>query len=130
MQHAWYGAAALLESAALLVLAVLPAALLPQLGAPGMRAGDAGHLLGYLLYGFLLAGACSLQGRGAGRVLAIGAGMGLLTEVLQLAVPFRTFDLLDWGVDVAGTALGMGVFAGWANLRGGDGGGALAGRAT
>jgi VanZ family protein len=42
--------------------------------------------------------------------LLLLAGLGLLDEVHQLAVPGRVFSLLDWAYDLAGALAGLTVF--------------------
>ena len=101
---------ALVESVLLIYFSLLPASLVPGTGLapPGWPLE---HFLAYLAYGLLLSGA--LLARSKKALLAaiiIGAGMGLLTETIQLFVPTRSFEISDWLADLAGTALGAAAY--------------------
>lgn|GEM_PF-1199195 len=67
------------------------------------------HFLEFFVLGFLLARAFS--GPDAGlrvmfRVLLLCGGFGLLTELYQFTVPFRSFGAMDILVDVLGSLTG------------------------
>ena len=97
---------AILESFALIFFSLLPASLVPATGlAP--PAWPIEHFLAYFAYGILLSGAFIAKSKMTLlTALIIGAGMGLLTETIQLFVPTRFFDISDWLADLAGVAGG------------------------
>lgn len=75
---------------------------------PG-RFGSLGHFLGYLVLGIL--GYMSLRsGRSRGAALALAlllcSAYGVSDEFHQSFVPGRTPDVVDWGVDTLGAAVG------------------------
>ena len=57
------------------------------------------HFLVFILYGFLYASAFD--------DVVLGLGFPLYTELFQLFVPWRTFELLDLGTNVFSTLLGI-----------------------
>jgi len=101
----------LLESVLLIYFSLLPGGVVPSTGIEAPRTGDLEHLLLYIVYGFILAGAANKFGR-KGAVLAIvfGSLFGLLNETIQLAVPGRIFDPLDWLTDTKGVLAGVALF--------------------
>lgn len=100
-----FKALALAESALLILLSFLPASTVPVSGAGATR-GELEHFLAYTLYGFLAGGALTLRKNALLWALVAGAGMGLLTEAIQLFVPTRFFDLNDLALDILGAAEG------------------------
>ena len=89
------------ESALLLYFSLVST--IPVTGIPGPRAGDGDHYLAYLLYGLLLIGVYHQKGRKwLYPVLLVGANFAFLTEALQLLVPERVFDPLDWVANMLG----------------------------
>jgi len=75
----------------------------PSVVSPGVT-----HLLAYTALGGLMTLALHKRRRGLlmAFVLTALAGMGL--EVLQLAIPARTFSFYDLGMNVVGAAVGVG----------------------
>ena len=66
------------------------------------------HIVEYLLFAWLIARAIRVtRGRHGTRTAWVGAaGYGALMEVVQLAVPWRSADLIDFLSDLAGALLG------------------------
>lgn len=64
----------------------------------------ASHVLGFFGLALLLDFSFPDSGLGARKVLALLA-FGMLIEVIQYHLPYRTFSLLDWAAD------GLGIFA-------------------
>ena len=101
------GLLAVLESIALVYFSVMPSLAVPGPGIPFLRPGDLMHFLGYMVYGFLLATAFGSSRKNAMLMaLLIGSGFGLFTESLQLFVPMRYMDFMDWVVNTAGAGTG------------------------
>jgi VanZ family protein len=110
---------AITESVALVWFSVLPSIeVVPAAGL--LRPGDLEHFAAYSVYGFLWAGvfgytARSSKGRNrmmiAGFIFpfAIASAMGAFCEALQLFVPTRTADVLDWLIDSLGATFGIAV---------------------
>jgi VanZ family protein len=68
------------------------------------------HVLAFAAPAF--AGLAAGAGRGSRRVLWLGLlAWGAAIEVLQIWIPPRSADLLDWMADGLGIALGTAVFA-------------------
>ena len=83
----------------LIVLAVLP-----RVEGSGVGVSDwILHAVAYGVFGGLLLG----SGLGLGAVAAVGgaAAFGLATEILQMLIPYRSFELLDVVADAAGAVL-------------------------
>ena len=98
---------AVLESIVLVYFSIMPAPAVPGPGIPFLRPGDIMHFLGYMVYGFLLATAFGSSRKNAMLMaLLIGSGFGLFTEFLQLFVPMRYMDFMDWAVNTAGAGTG------------------------
>ena len=98
-----------MESAVLLWSAVQPGGTLPTLPGVILRQGDLEHFVAYAVYGFLMERAMNGFGMGRNRYLYAIAAAGLFaagTEALQMLVPSRSADVLDWTIDMAGIALG------------------------
>jgi len=97
----------ILESIFLIYFSLLPVSVTPSAGVAAPLEGYFQHFLAYLVYGLLLAAAFSLRSRKTFFLItAIGVGMGLLTETIQLFVPTRFFDPLDWLADLLGVVAG------------------------
>lgn len=99
------------ETIALVWFSFLPSVEFARTGAP-LRPGDLEHFVAYGVYGFLLS---RLFGHFAGRrkflftlilPLAVGSLVGLTCETIQLFVPTRTADALDWAMDALGAFCG------------------------
>lgn len=81
---------------------------LPGSQVPG-RFGSLGHFLGYAMLG-MLAFMALRPGRTPESALALAvllcSAYGITDEFHQSFVPGRTPDIVDWGVDTIGAALG------------------------
>jgi len=106
---------ALAETIALLWFSALPSVeTIPTGGFT--RPGDLDHFAAYAVYGFLWAGVFRFLAKPSktGRreifllllPVIIGSAVGAASEAMQLFVPTRTADVLDWLTDTAGSSLG------------------------
>jgi len=72
------------------------------------------HAAAYALLGALLARAVVATSRHLSTALVAAffgvCAVGLATEVIQLAVPGRTADVVDWAADITGGLAGAGLF--------------------
>lgn len=90
---------------------------------PGFLLSDkVAHLAEYSLFGFLAARALGILTRqgplfAAGLAIVIGACYGASDELHQSFVPGRESDPWDLLADVAGSALGAGVYLAWILTR-------------
>ena len=66
------------------------------------------HALLFLI--FSLALSLSLTSSNLALVLFIGSIYGIIIELIQIIMPGRSFEKLDWVADVAGTLLGYFAF--------------------
>lgn len=67
-----------------------------------------GHVVEFGLFAVLLCwwGPSWTRGRGGIFLVALAAlAFGLLVELLQVFIPYRSFDLRDWAADAAGIAI-------------------------
>ncbi len=98
--------------AAVVVFAALPTreALEATVGERQGAVTLAAHLLEFVVLGLLVAAAVSLR-RSPWETLVLTALVGLAvalgTELLQWALPWRSFEVRDLAVDVVGLALGL-----------------------
>jgi VanZ family protein len=100
------------------VLLIFAVSSIPSLTAPGpefVPKDKIAHVAEYFILGVLLfkgIGWTVSPSRGAtfGFLLAVGASVGALDELYQSFVPGRMMSALDWCADVAGVALGTGIF--------------------
>jgi len=100
------------ETIALLWLSFFPA--VPAVRTGIFRLGDLEHLIAYAVYGFLLNRILSYNNKARKRQLlfavilpfAIGSLVGGVCETIQLFVPTRVADVLDWGIDAFGSLAG------------------------
>lgn len=100
-------AAAIIESGLLIFFSSLPSSSLPSTGVAVGSAGNLEHFLSYLFYGVFLLGAFAARTKKSlVLTLLAGAGMGILTEGIQLFVPTRQFDFFDWLINILGTSTG------------------------
>jgi VanZ family protein len=85
-------------------------------------ASSAGHVFEFGLFALLVWLALPARQSVARRV-AVSAGVslafGLAIELIQLPIPYRSFDLLDWAADAAGIAVVLAVFSVGRSLRAG-----------
>ena len=66
-----------------------------------------GHVVESGVFAALLAWSGAAWTRGRARLLRIalvGLAFGLAVELIQLPIPYRSFDLRDWAADAAGIA--------------------------
>lgn len=109
--------ATIVLAARLYVAAVVVFAALPTRGALEATVGDrqgavtlAAHFLEFVVLGVLVATAGS-RTRGPREALVVAAVVGLAvalgTELLQWALPWRSFEVRDLAVDVLGLAAGL-----------------------
>ncbi|MCX6817914.1 MAG: VanZ family protein [Candidatus Aenigmarchaeota archaeon] len=86
------------------------AAFVPSAGF--LRSGDLEHLVAYVVYGFMWSAFFLTYKKRPGVAmtillsLAIGSAIGALCETLQLFVPTRVADPLDWAIDSLGSLCG------------------------
>jgi hypothetical protein len=113
---------AALESFFLVYFSVIPGSLMGGAGhAAIVWEGYLQHFLAYFLYGLLLSVSAASPGRKIALAAVVaGSGMGLFTETLQLFVPARFFDLLDWLADVLGVLAGSLLVYKMGLMRGGE----------
>jgi len=74
-----------------------------------LRLGDLEHLIAYSVYGLLLQRVSGyFLGRKQSVILSIliGSVVGGMSEVVQHVLPYRTGDMIDWAVDILGSAIG------------------------
>jgi hypothetical protein len=102
-------------------------------------AAFAGHACEFLVFTLMLWAACGraspqttvsarrvngvpTKARPAGRVVAgvslAALAFGLLIEIIQLAIPYRSFDLRDWAADAGGIVLALGALSALRRWRG------------
>ncbi len=97
----------------------------PYLSAPGPEFEMKDKLAHFVEYAILSALLARAIGRAAARsfavtfllLVAIGATVAALDEVLQGTVPGREKDVMDWVADVAGVAAGGGLVLWFAAFR-------------
>jgi len=100
------------------VLLIFVLSSIPSLTAPGpefIPKDKIAHLVEYSILGVLLfkgIGWTVTPWRAAtfGFLVAVGASIGALDELYQSFIPGRMMSIFDWFADVAGVALGAGVF--------------------
>jgi len=100
------------------VLLIFAVSSIPSLTAPGpdfVPKDKIAHVAEYFILGVLLfkgVGWTVSPSRAAtfGFLVAVGASIGALDEIYQSFVPGRMMSILDWYADVAGVAVGCGVF--------------------
>jgi len=98
----------LLESAVILFFSFQSIAVMP---AGPLRTGDIEHLVAYFVYGSLLYLSALKPGKRALlAALLTGSLFGLLNEIIQGFLPYRSMDFFDWIIDTAGTGLGALLF--------------------
>ena len=103
------GRAWLVWGAAILFLSVAPPGwILGAVPRSGWSfASSAGHVFEFGLFAFLV-WLAPPAGYPLGRRYALSGAaalaFGLTIEVIQLPIPYRSFDLLDWAADAAGIA--------------------------
>ena len=98
------------EAAFLLYMAFQPSTSVPTLGFPFFRNGDLEHFLAYLVFGILGYMTFSLKYGPRDSLLVSLALCSLyagLTEGVQMYVPTRVADPLDWVVDSIGSIVGI-----------------------
>ena len=98
------------ETAFLLYMAVQPSTSVPGFHLPFFRGGDFEHFLAYLVYGILGYKTFSLRfgpEKGFQAALLVCCLFGGITEGIQMFVPTRTADLVDWLVDALGAGTGV-----------------------
>ena len=91
---------------------------IPSLSPPGPKfllKDKLAHFVEYFILGVLLfkcIGWSLTPSRVAtfGFLLAVGASIGALDELYQGLIPGRSLELRDWFADMAGVALGVGIF--------------------
>lgn len=108
MKSSWGTA---IVTAAILLATLTPASAVPKVGVSG--ADLAVHVTMFGLWGALATWAWP---RSTGTVVVVGLGFALLTELLQLLVPGRSFALSDLLADAAGVLVGAAI-ALWALRR-------------
>jgi VanZ family protein len=96
---------------------VLVFAALPTRGALEATVGERqstitliAHFAEFVVLGVLVSAAarCGRDARGAlVRAAAVGVAVALGTELLQLALPWRSFEVRDLAVDLLGLAVGL-----------------------
>lgn len=71
------------------------------------------HIIEFLVLGFLITWVVFLRYEGfyPYPVLCFGTALGVITEIYQYAIPFRTPSVMDVMADVIGVFLGIWVFA-------------------
>lgn len=97
------------ETFVLLWFSFLPAVDFVRTGLPFLRLGDLEHLTAYVVYGFLLGRVLRYLTKGWKVVvfsLIVGSFVGGLCEISQHLLPYRTGDVIDWGVDTLGSFVG------------------------
>jgi VanZ family protein len=100
------------------VLLIFIVSSIPSLTAPGPEFAPKdkiAHTAEYFILGVLLfkgIGWTVSPSRAAtfGFLVAVGASVGALDEIYQSFVPGRMMSVYDWCADVAGVALGSGIF--------------------
>jgi len=106
-----YLSLAIAETIALVWFSFLPSVGFIGVGAP-LRPGDLEHLAAYSVYGFLLSRVFGFLGKGKKILftlvlpLMVGSCVGVACETIQLFVPTRVADALDWLIDTLGSLLG------------------------
>ena len=98
------------EGAFLLYMAFQPSSAVPSLGFPFLRNGDLEHFLAYLLFGILGYRTFSTRFSPKDSLLISLAFCSLyagFTEGIQMYVPTRVADPLDWVVDSIGSVAGI-----------------------
>lgn len=81
---------------------------------------SAGHFVGYIVLGFLLAvaiGGWAARARQVAIALVLAAALGGAVELVQGPLTYRDMQLSDFLVDVAGAALGIVAFSAVALAR-------------
>jgi len=109
------------ETITLLWLSFLPS--VPAVRTGIFRLGDLEHLIAYAVYGFLLNRVFSYNSRTKKQQLlfavilpfAVGSLVGGVCETIQLFVPTRVADVLDWGIDTFGSLAGAAVISKFKN---------------
>jgi VanZ family protein len=109
-----YFSLAIAETFTLFWFSLLPSVTFVSTG--GLRPGDIEHLAAYLVYGFLWTGFFRFFARITKRrvpgilllviPLLIGSAVGATCETLQLFVPGRVADPIDWAIDTLGAFCG------------------------
>jgi VanZ family protein len=97
----------IIESILLLYYSVRPYYEVP-LAVPGGK-GYAEHLVAYVFYGLFWERAARrtrLKGYSIVAALVIGSAFGGFNEGVQALVPGRHVDVMDWVLDIAGSAIG------------------------
>ena len=106
----------IIETTALIWFSFIPAAeFVPSGGF--VRPGDAEHLIAYLVYGFIwseLFATCAKTDKTKWiNILfrfflpaAAGSILGGICESIQLFIPTRNADVLDWAIDMTGSLFG------------------------
>jgi len=108
------------SASVLYTLILVFASIMPNLPPVGAMGSDkAAHLIAYGLHAALLFFTFFCAARSAERaamLAVIGSlTLGFVTEVLQLLVPYRSFELLDLAADGAGVLLAVAVC--WVGAR-------------
>ncbi len=98
---------AIFETFALFWFSLVPSVGFVNIGF--MRLGDPEHLTAYILYGFLVYNVLKyFLGEKTGVLVSIviGSFVGGLCETIQLFLPYRAGDIIDFGIDVLGSFTG------------------------
>ena len=92
-----------------------------QVRLPGSNWDKVAHLIAYAGLGFLLACVFGRCDRSKVRLCAIVLGLsvfyGAADELIQMLVPGRTADWMDWVADIAGSTIGLVLFFTVSSLR-------------
>lgn len=98
----WVSYALVGMTALLIVFSLLPLQPLSR-GAGIGRSGDLEHVVAYGIYSVLWVITLKKRLLGFGMAVAVG----IMIEVLQTAVPYRTADVLDIGFNALGAGIGV-----------------------
>jgi VanZ family protein len=114
-----YASLSVIWTTAILYFSIMPAPELPAVG-PNLS-GFIQHLTAYLIYGLLLQrtfSRFSVPRRNAivASVLA-GLILGIFTEAIQLFIPNRVADIVDFVADIIGVLIGSVLAAYTKNIR-------------
>jgi hypothetical protein len=121
-----YLSLAVAETIALIWFSSIPSAEFVPTGVL-LRPGDLEHFIAYSVYGFLWSRVFvnfnEIRGKRENRILfglilplLIGSVAGAACETIQLFVPTRVADMLDWAIDAFGSFFGAAIASKFKNL--------------
>ena len=100
-----FGMLAILETASLIYFSIVPSSTIPTTGNPSTAELEttAMHFAAYLIYGMLLQKSL-LNSK---KAILAAAFLGVLTEIIQIFAPTRSFSATDIAADISGAAVGI-----------------------